>query len=177
MPGRRTRFALLLAGTLLSLSAASAGAAITIPWIGQKSAADCGRAVLAALAARRGGNAEAAYAKLPDPPDPVNGYSISDMRRFGARVGVGLSLRAPGGIVIAGDCAPRPAVAAHMASLARTVAGGRPVVVPVSSGFASGHYLILVSAGGGSFTAHDPASPGLREIGAEQLDHDLALGP
>ena len=111
MPGRRTRFALLLAGTLLSLSAASAGAAITIPWIGQKSAADCGRAVLAALAARRGGNAEAAYAKLPDPPDPVNGYSISDMRRFGARVGVGLSLRAPGGIVIAGDCAPRPAVA------------------------------------------------------------------
>ena len=99
----------------------------------------------------------------------MNGYSISDMRRFGARVGVGLSLRAPGGIVIAGDCAPRPAVAAHMASLARTVAGGRPVVVPVSSGFASGHYLILVSAGGGSFTAHDPASPGLREIGAEQL--------
>ena len=153
----------------VAISAMPALAAIAIPWIGQKSATDCGRAVLAALAARRGGNAEATYRKLPDPPDPVNGYSVTDMRRFGARVGVGLSLRAPGGVVIAGDCAPRPAVAAHMASLARMVSAGRPVVVPVSSGFASGHYLILVGASGAGFTAHDPASPGLREISTDQL--------
>lgn len=161
--------AIAVAILLAASGAPAALAAIAIPWIGQKTATDCGRAVLAALAGRRSGNAEAAYRRLPDPPDPVNGYSINDMRRFGAKVGVGLTLRAPGGVVIAGDCSPRPAVAAHMAALARTVAGGRPVVVPVSSGFTGGHYLILVGASGGSFTAHDPASPGLREISSDQL--------
>ena len=146
-----------------------AGAAVRVPWIGQKSASDCGRAVLASLAARRGGSAEAIYARIPDPADPSRGYSIAEMRRLGSKIGVGLTVRAPGGITIAGDCSERPAVTAHLASLARTVAAGRPVVVPVSSGFGSGHYLILVGAKGGDFTVHDPASSGLRNMSAAEL--------
>jgi hypothetical protein len=141
---------------------------INVPWYGQKNSSDCGRAVLASLAARRGGSAEAAYRRLPEPTDP-RGYSISDMRRNGGRVGVGLSVSAPGGVTIAGNCAGGPAVAAHMTRLSRAVAGGRPVVVPVSSGFGSGHYLVLVGATGDGFTALDPASPGLRSMSRDQL--------
>ena len=141
---------------------------INVPWYGQKNSSDCGRAVLASLAARRGGSAEAAYRRLPEPTDP-RGYSISDMRRYGSRVGVGLSVSGPGGVVIAGNCGASPAVAAHMTRLSRAVTGGRPVVVPVSSGFGSGHYLVLVGTSGDGFMALDPASPGLRAMSRDQL--------
>ena len=168
-----TRRALLRCIAILALGVAAgvrpARAAVRLPWIGQKTASDCGRAVLASLAARRGGSAEAIYARIPDPADPSRGYSIAEMRRLGSRIGVGLSVRAPGGVTIIGDCAERPAVTAHFASLARTVSAGRPVVVPVSSGFGAGHYLILVGASGGQFTVHDPASSGLRGMSTAEL--------
>jgi hypothetical protein len=162
-----------LAAIVACGATAGAGAAfartVAVPWFAQKSASDCGRAVLASLAARRGGSAEAAYRKLPEPPDRVRGYSIRDMQRFGSRVGVSLSVSAPAGLVIAGECSPRPAVSAHFKRLAGVVAGGRPVVVPVSQGLGAGHYLVLVGADGGNFTALDPASPGLRQIGSAAL--------
>jgi hypothetical protein len=165
------RLRIMLAAIGLALIAApSAGTArVAVPWIGQKNSADCGRAVLASLAARRGGSPETHYRRIPDPADTARGYSINELRRVGARVGVGLSLRAPAGVVIAGNCAATPAVDRHFASLARTVNGGRPVVVPVARGFGMGHYLILTGASGDSFTALDPASPGQRSISASQL--------
>ena len=43
-------------------------AARTMMCPGRQRSSDCGRAVLASLAARRGGSAEAAYRKLPDQP-------------------------------------------------------------------------------------------------------------
>jgi hypothetical protein len=163
------RAALLGAAALLLGGGAARARTISVPWIAQKTASDCGRAVLASLAARRGGSPESYYRRLPDPPDPVRGYSISEMRRFGARVGVALSVSAPSGVVIAGDCTARPTVAAHFRRLAHAVASGRPVVVPVASGFGAGHYLVLVGAGGGAFTVMDPSSSGLREMGMDRL--------
>lgn len=151
--------ALCLAGVL-----PAAGANISVPYIQQKESADCGRAVLASLAARRGGDVEAQYRRLPPPPDSARGYSVAEMRRFGAQVGVPLSLEAPKGLVIAGECSPRAPVTAHFKRLAQIVAAGSPVVVPVSVRFGAGHYLILVGAQGGNFTVHDPGSPGLRQI-------------
>lgn len=160
----------VLAVALVFVAAGPAAtASISVPWIGQKTSTECGRAVLASLAARRGGNIEQHYARLPPPPDARRGYSISEMRRFGARVGVGLSVRSPAGIVIAGECSPRPPVTAHFKRMAAAVAGGTPIVVPVTSGVSSGHYLVLVGVEGGTFTALDPASPGLRRIGTSDL--------
>jgi hypothetical protein len=140
-----------------------------VPWFGQKTSSDCGRAILASLAARRGGNPQTYYDRLPAPTDP-RGYSIADMRRLGPRVGVGLSTTAPGGVVIAGNCTMTPAVTRHMARIAGAVRGGRPVVVPVGGfGFGSGHYLILIGANASGFTALDPASPGQRQYSTESL--------
>lgn len=157
----------LIAG--LGAAAGPAFARVSVPWIGQKNSADCGRAVLASLAARRGGNPEAIYRRIPDPADTTRGYSITEMRKVGSRVGVGLSVVAPAGVVIAGNCQASPAVDAHFARLARTVNGGRPVVVPVSSGFGMGHYLILTGTSGDGFTALDPASPGQHALSASEL--------
>jgi ABC-type bacteriocin/lantibiotic exporter with double-glycine peptidase domain len=147
-----------------------AGAAnISVPFIQQKTAVECGRAVLASLAARRGGNVEAQYSRLPPPPDQRQGYSVAEMRRFGAKVGVSLSVMAPRGLVIAGECSSRPPVTEHYRRLAQTVAGGTPVVVPITLRFGGGHYLILVGAQGETFTAHDPASQGLKQYTASEL--------
>jgi hypothetical protein len=144
-------------------------AAISVPWIEQKTATECGRAVLASLAARRGGDIEALYQRLPAPPDQARGYSVPEMRRFGSLVGVNLSVQAPAGIVIAGECSPRPAVTAHFSRLADLVSSGSPVVVPVASGAGAGHYLVLVGAERDGFTVLDPASPGLRWVATSDL--------
>ena len=159
----------LLAGALLASAVGAALAAtINVPWIRQKTSSECGRAALASLAARRGGNIEQLYARLPAPAS-ASGYSIADMRRFGARVGVSLSVTAPAGIVIAGECSPRPPVTAHMKRLAAIVSGGTPVVVPVSNWFSPGHYYVLVGSDRSGFTALDPASPGLKQFSAADL--------
>lgn len=163
------RAALFGLGVLIVCGKDAFARTLAVPWMAQKSASDCGRAVLASLAARRGGQPEAYYRRLPEPPDPVRGYSINDMRRFGARVGVHLAVSAPAGVVIAGDCSARPAVEAHLRRLARAVAAGRPVVVPVAAGFGAGHYLVLVGADGEGFTVMDPARAGLRPMAAAQL--------
>ncbi len=156
---------LVLAGETITAQAGG----ISLPWIGQKRATECGRAVLASLAARRGGDVEAYYRRLPAPPDLAHGYSVAEIQRFAAQVGVDLTIVAPRGIVIAGECSPRPAVTAHFKRLAQLVVAGEPVVVPVASGPSSGHYLVLVGAEGGGFTVLDPAAPGLRRIASAQL--------
>jgi ABC-type bacteriocin/lantibiotic exporter with double-glycine peptidase domain len=160
----------------LSPSAESQGLAtpalagtISVPWIGQKTKTECGRAVLASLAARRGGDIEALYGRLPAPPDQVRGYSVPEMRRFGASVGVELTVQAPAGIVIAGECSTRPAVTAHFSRLAELVAAGKPVVVPVASGVDAGHYLVLVGAQSDGFIVLDPGSPGVRRLSTTEL--------
>jgi ABC-type bacteriocin/lantibiotic exporter with double-glycine peptidase domain len=157
-------FVLALAGAV-----PSSAATITLPFIQQKASTECGRAALASLAARRGGNVEQYYRRLPSPPDQARGYSIAEMRRFGAQVGVSLSLEAPKGLVIAGECSSRAPVTAHFKRLSQLVAAGSPVVVPVSVRFGAGHYLILVGAQGDTFTTHDPASPGLKQLSASEL--------
>ncbi len=162
------RVALISAFSLAFALAAQIGTTragtISITWIGQKSATECGRAVLSSLAARRGGDVESYYARLPAPPDPARGYSIADMQRFGAGVGLDLALVAPAGVVIAGECSPRPAVASYFRRLAGMVTTGQPVVVPVQSGPTTGHYLVLIGVAGSGFMVLDPASPGLRRI-------------
>jgi hypothetical protein len=162
------RFRSLLIAACLALAAgpgaAREGNAIALPWIGQKTASDCGRAVLASLKARGGGSAEQAYRRIHDPADPSRGYSISEMRRLG-----GLSVMAPAGIAIAGDCAVRPPVVAHFAHVKSIVGAGHPVVVPVSAGFSSGHYLILAGTTADGFMVHDPAAAGLRAMSTSSL--------
>jgi hypothetical protein len=150
-------------------SAPAPAGTISVPWIGQKAATECGRAVLASLAARRGGDIEAFYRRLPPPPDQARGYSVPEMERFGSLVGVNLTVQAPAGIVIAGECSPRSAVTAHFSRLAGLVSAGNPVVVPVASGAGAGHYLVLVGAQSDGFTVLDPASPGLRRIATSEL--------
>ena len=157
----------VLALLSMALGAPVARAENAVPWIGQKTASDCGRAVLASLAARRGRNAEAVYRSIRDPADVMRGYSLTEMRRLAAQLGIGLSPRAPAGVVNTGDCTPRPAVAAHLARLARAVAAGRLYVVPVSFGL--GHYVILVGAGTDQFMYRDPAAPGTHSMSTAEL--------
>jgi ABC-type bacteriocin/lantibiotic exporter with double-glycine peptidase domain len=142
---------------------------IAVPWIKQKNKTECGRAVLASLAARLCGDTEAYYARLPAPPDQARGYSVPEMKRFGASVGVELTVQAPAGIVIAGECSPRPPVTAHFSRLAELVAAGKPIVVPVTSGVSAGHYLVLVGAQSDGFIVLDPGSPGLRLMATADL--------
>ena len=148
---------------------AARAAEISLPWIAQKDGAECGRAVLASLAARKGGDPEAFYRRLPVPPDPVHGYSIPEMQRFGMQIGVDLVLQAPATVVIAGECLPAPAVAVYFKKLAGLIRAGQPVVVPVESSPDAGHYVVLVGADGGGFTVLDPAFPNLRRISGPQL--------
>ena len=125
--------------------------------------------MLASLAARNGGDAEAFYNRLPAPPDPAHGYSVAEMQRFGASVGVSLAVQAPQSVVIAGECLPAPALTPYFKKLADLVRAGQPVVVPVESGPESGHYLVLVGADGGGFTVLDPATPNRRRLPDPQL--------
>ena len=167
---RMRRFVLLC--TLLTAAGIGPTLAgnIVLPWIAQKTASECGRAVLATLAARSGGDIERLYSRLPTPPDQVRGYSVLEMQQFGRRVGVDLSVVAPRGLVIAGDCSPRPAVKAHFARLTRFLSSGHPVVVPVTIGAGRGHYLVLTGTDRGDFWALDPALfPGLRLIEPSEL--------
>jgi ABC-type bacteriocin/lantibiotic exporter with double-glycine peptidase domain len=148
-----------------------ARAGVSVPWIAQRSATDCGRAVLASLLAwRHGGSPAAQYDRIPDPADRSRGYSIAEMRRLGGRFGVSLGVIAPRTVVIAGQCTSNPAIAAYFANLAQ-IAARHPVVVPVSS-FAVGHYLVLTGAGGGAFTVLDPAS-GMRTMSAAALQASM----
>jgi hypothetical protein len=70
---------------------------IALPWIKQKTETECGRAVLASVAARHGGVPETFYRQLPAPPDRRRGYSILQLQKFGAKIGVDLSLIQPEG--------------------------------------------------------------------------------
>lgn len=168
MAGTSSRFVSGLLVLFCAMTPAVA-ATISLPFIQQKASTECGRAVLASLAARRGGNVEQYYHRLPAPPDRANGYSVAEMRRFGAQVGVTFSLEAPKGLVIAGECSQRPPVTAHFKRLAQVVSAGSAVVVPVTVRFGAGHYLILVGVQGDTFTAHDPGSPGLKQFTTSEL--------
>lgn len=172
MPGRNGINAAIAAAVLLLLGIltmpTAAYATIRLTWIAQKTSTDCGRAVLAMLAARRHGNPEKEYQRIPPPADRV-GYSISEMKKIGGSVGVRLKELRPSGIVIEGICPPNPKVLAYFADLAGKVRAGHPVVVPVTVSPSAGHYLILTGAAGDTFTAVDPAAPGPRTFTAAQL--------
>ncbi len=99
----------------------------------------------------------------------MNGYSVSEMKRVGALIGVRLKELRPGGVVIEGICPPNPKVLAHFADLAGKVRCGSPIVVPVTVSPSAGHYLILIGATDDTFTAVDPAAPGPRIFTAAQL--------
>ena len=103
MTGHRAFLPPIAAILLSSVTAGHAGD-IRVPWIKQKTATECGRAVLASVAARHGGDAEKYYRELPAPPDRSRGFSILDVKNFGTNVGVDLSILQPDGITIAGEC-------------------------------------------------------------------------
>ena len=173
MSSIRAALACVLAVVACGHAVSALAGNIEVPWIRQKTSSECGRAVLASLAARKGGDIEKHYRRLPPPPDRVRGYSVRDMQRFGVRVGVALAVTAPDGLVIAGECSPRPPVTAHFARIAELVAAGVPVVVPVSIGGGLGHYYVLVGAEGGGFTALDPGSPGLKRFSTSELSRRM----
>jgi hypothetical protein len=60
MIARRALLPLIAATLLLSVVGGDAGE-IALPWIKQKTATECGRAVLASVAARHGGDVEEYY--------------------------------------------------------------------------------------------------------------------
>jgi hypothetical protein len=96
---------------------------VALPWIKQKTATECGRAVLASVAARHGGDVETFYSRLPAPPDRRRGYSILQLQKFGARIGVNLSLIEPEGITIAGECSERLSLASYFSKLGKSGCG------------------------------------------------------
>ena len=168
MMGRRA-FLPLIAAILLSSHVGGHTGEIALPWIKQKTATECGRAVLASVAARLGGDVGEYYRKLPAPPDRLRGYSILDVKKFGANVGVNLSVLQPDGITIAGECSERPAVAAYFSKLNDIVGAGHPVIVATGDSSSRGHYLVLVGARAGKFIALDPSKPGRTTISLRAL--------
>lgn len=168
MMARRAFLPLIAAILLFSVVGASAGE-IALPWIKQKTATECGRAVLASVAARHGGDVEEYYRELPAPPDRLRGYSILDVKKFGANVGVNLSVLQPDGITIAGECSERPAVTAYFSKLTDMVGAGRPIIVATGDSSSRGHYLVLVGARAGKFITLDPSTPGPTAISLRAL--------
>jgi ABC-type bacteriocin/lantibiotic exporter with double-glycine peptidase domain len=166
---RRRVFLPLIAATLLSSVVGGHTGEIALPWIKQKTATECGRAVLASVAAQHGGDVEEYYRELPAPPDRLRGYSILEVKKFGANVGVDLSVLQPDGITIAGECSERPAVAAYFSKLTDIVGAGHPVIVATGDSSSRGHYLILVGARAGKFTALDPSTPERTTINPRSL--------
>lgn len=162
-------FAFVILATLIALSATGVAGEIALPWIRQKTETECGRAVLASVAARHGGDVEAIYRRLPAPPDRKRGYSILEMQKFAVEIGVNLLLIQPEGIVISGLCSERPAVAAYIPKLAKTVADGHPVIIPVGDAASRGHYLVLLGVAGDNFTALDPSTPQRKTVSASEL--------
>ena len=142
---------------------------VALPRIKQKTAAECGRALLASVAARHGGDVETFYTRLPAPPDRRRGYSILQLQKFGARIGVNLSLIEPEGVTIAGECSERQSLASYFSKLENLVAAGRPVIVPIGDASSRGHYLVLVGVKDGNFIALDPSTPERKEISARKL--------
>jgi ABC-type bacteriocin/lantibiotic exporter with double-glycine peptidase domain len=141
---------------------------IALPWIKQKTEIECGRAVLASVAARRGGNVEKIYQQLPAPSDRGRGYSILQLQKFGAKIGVNLSLRQPE-IAIAGECSQRPGLTTYFSQLENLVEAGHPVIVPIGDAAKRGHYLVLVGITDGNFTALDPSTPQPKKISPHEL--------
>lgn len=155
---RRRAFLLLIAAILLSSVAGGHAGEIVLPWIKQKTATECGRAVLASIAARHGGDVEKYYRELPVPPDRLRGYSILDVKKFGANVGVKLSVLQPDhnyrGRVLrtaGGDC-----LFLQTDGYSRA---GHPVIVATGDSSSRGHYLVLVGARADKFIALDPSTP------------------
>jgi ABC-type bacteriocin/lantibiotic exporter with double-glycine peptidase domain len=136
---------------------------VALPWIKQKTETECGRAILASVAARHGGDVETFYRRLPAPPDPRRGYSILQLQKFGAKIGIHLSLIQPEGITIAGECSERPWLASYLAKLENLVEAGHPVIIPIGDAASRGHYLVLVGVKDGNFTALDPSTPELKK--------------
>jgi len=168
MKAIRALLPLLVAALVLSDGAADAGQ-ISLPWIKQKTETECGRAVLASIAARHGGDAAAFYRQLPAPPDRRRGYSIPQMKTFGANIGVDLSLIQPEGVTIAGDCSQRPALKTYFSRLENLVDTGHAVIVPTGNAASRGHYLVLVGVNDGNYTALDPSTPERKKITANEL--------
>jgi ABC-type bacteriocin/lantibiotic exporter with double-glycine peptidase domain len=144
-------FLLLFAVMLLTPVGTARADSIELPWIKQKTATECGRAVLASVAARHGGDVEKLYRKLPPPSDRRRGYSIRQLWKSGAKIGVNLSLQQPE-VAIVGECSERPGLAAYFSRLQSLVHGGHPVIVPTGDAAKRGHYLVLVGVTDGTFT-------------------------
>src|SRR5215469_3096211 len=168
MKAIRALLPLLVAALVLSDGAADAGQ-ISLPWIKQKTETEYGRAVLASIAARHGGDAAAFYRQLPAPPDRRRGYSIPQMKTFGANIGVDLSLIQPEGVTIAGDCSQRPPLKSYFSRLEKLVDAGRAVIVATGNAARRGHYLVLVGVKDGDFTALDPSTPERKNITSRAL--------
>jgi hypothetical protein len=91
------------------------------------------------------------------------------MQKFGAKLGVDLSLIQPEGLSIAGECSQRPALKAYFSRLESLVDAGHAVIVPTGDAASRGHYLVLVSVKDGNYSALDPSTPERKTITPDAL--------
>jgi ABC-type bacteriocin/lantibiotic exporter with double-glycine peptidase domain len=160
--------AFLTLTAIVALPSVGLAGEIALHWIKQKTEVECGRAVLASVAARHGGNVEKIYQQLPAPSDRRRGYSLLQLQKFGAKIGVSLSLLQPE-IAIAGECSQRPGLVTYFSQLENLIDAGHPIIVPIGDAAKRGHYLVLVGMTDRNFTALDPSTPDPRRISLREL--------
>ncbi|MBZ0139267.1 MAG: hypothetical protein K8H87_05750 [Pseudorhodoplanes sp.] len=147
-----------------------------MPRLSQKAANDCGRTILASLAARKSGGAEAIYAKLPKPP--VAGYSLPQLAEEAAKLGLRLSPLIPASPLEGCDQNVKnsPAVRAHLRTIADSVNAGSPVIVIKRPARIAAHYVVVVGADDRGFSIYDPLEESLvRSSSAELAENICAI--
>lgn len=139
-------FQIAALGFWLALTGASTGSPLQsgpeTPVVRQKNGAECGRAVIASLVARKGGDPEEIYRHVAA-PKAGDGYSIVELQMEAKRFGIQLTRHVPAGVVIGTECRITDAVLSHLKHLTVLVNTGKPVVVPVYIDKVGGHFVIL----------------------------------
>jgi ABC-type bacteriocin/lantibiotic exporter with double-glycine peptidase domain len=169
--------ALLAVAMLMLFGSVSASEGISLPWLKQKTASDCGRAVLASLATRDG-DAGQTYQKIPEPKHR-DGYSLEELVVHAKSLNLKLSPIMPSTILAGCSAQTRNsrAVKAHFAKVSETLRNGRPVLILRRTETQFGHYVILTGTREDRFVVHDPAEDGPTEISFPSLaDQTCASG-
>ncbi len=171
--------ALILVGAVMAALSGHAALAATgsrFTWIGQKTATDCGRAILASvIAGLHSVDAESAYRSIrPGPSRPDIGFSVDELIARAAslhpeHLRVEMTLVAPQGVTILGSrkkCSPHSEYYKNLAAVAEA---GHPIIVR-RSGAGPAHYLLIVGHAGGEFSLQDPSRRGIEKMSVTRLN-------
>lgn len=146
---------------------------ISLPWMQQKTDADCGRAVLASVAARKGGNPEKMYRKISFAPElDASGYSVDRMEIVSKSVNVRLKRHMVAPWKSESGCNVTSTVTKHFEEIRRIISSGRPVIVPVIRDSAP-HYVALIGFNSEVFYTHDPAFEGQHPVPVDKLRDEM----